>query len=237
MIVVLSPTKKQRHRTQHAYTQPLFLFQAQKILELLQSKSHQELKALFKISDKLTASTYDLIHDNHITPALYLYEGEAFKALNPQTFTQETLDYANDHCRIFSSVYGLLRPMDGIQSYRLDFLTPFELNLKELWSGIVTESLNSLNAPIINCASKEFSQLMNRKQISNPIYDIEFLTKKADQPPKILSTHSKRGRGLFTRYILENQITTLEGILQFNLDGYQYTQTHMNTIQFVKEVQ
>lgn len=239
MILVLSPTKIQRHTPRETSTStPLFFEKSQQILNTLKHFSVSDIMMRYKVSEKLASSTYDTFQNPTTpSPAIYTYYGEAFKTLNVDTLKSEEILYAQEHMRIFSSLYGILKPLDIIQKYRLDFKTHFDFNLVAYWSPLVTKELSDLNQVIVNLASSEYSQLLDHKNLQCPLVTIHFMTQNGTSEPRIIGSHAKKARGLFARAFLLKKPKTLEELKSIQITGYRLdpSRTDTHSITYIRK--
>lgn len=228
MIILLSPTKKQKRHPQTSEHALLFEKEKQQILDHLQTLNPIQIKQAYKISDALTHQTHEqLLNYQEDSPAIYTYQGEAFKSLDPQTLTKDDLNYAQEHLYIFSALYGLLKPFHAISLYRLDLLTKLELNLIKIWRPIITRYFNTLNQPLVNLASQEFFNLINLDTLQVPIYHVQFLNKDH----KVISAQAKKARGAYARALLQSKHFNLKEI---EIEDYHFSHQLDNTYIFIK---
>ena len=234
MLILLSPTKKQKLVTYESNNSKLMFNENKKeILDILKSYTKEDIKERFKISDKLTQETYQRFQEyEEVSTALFTYSGEAFASMDPNAFSIEELEYANDHLLIFSALYGLLKPLDTIGLYRLDFLTDFNFNLHNYWSDCVTEYLNTQNKPLVNLASQEFSSLININKLNVPITHIKFLNRTENGELKVVSAHAKKARGAFASVLIKDKPHDLKSV---SVLGYHYSHTEDNELVFIKK--
>lgn len=234
MIILLSPTKKQQRHPLHSIQQEV-IFKNEKnvILNILKQLDKESIQSDFKISDKLAQDTFEAFQNiDESSPAIYTYTGEAFKTLDPKSMSSKSLNLLNDHLLIFSALYGLLKPFTPITLYRLDFLNKFEINLKRYWSDTVTQYLNEQNKTLVNLASQEFSQLIQKDKLMVPILNIHFLNEKNGKRT-VVSSHAKKARGHFARVLLEKG---LQSITTIQVEGYQFSHQEDNHYYYIKTV-
>lgn len=234
MIILLSPTKKQERVSVDQTEEPL-LFESKKdsVFEVMKDLSFEKIKKDFKVSDTLAKQTLENIESfKENSPALFTYVGEAFKTLNPRDLTQDELAYANDHLLIFSALYGLLKPFNLISKYRLDLMVKYDLNLNEHWKESITDYLNQENRPLINLASNEFSNLIDLNTLNVPIYNIHFQNKNNDVL-RVVSSHAKKARGAFAKYLIQNKMPKLETV---SVEGYKFSHVEENNYYFIKDL-
>jgi uncharacterized protein len=255
MLVILSPAKKllafSKPYTQETTT-PLLIDKANDLAQLMKSKSENDLASMMDLSDELAAlnfsryQSYDLqsAPSNASYPAIYLFQGDVYQGLEAKTWDDKTIAYAKNHLAILSGLYGILRPLDRIQPYRLEMgvkvENPAGTNLYDYWKKSVTDVLNHqlsthLNPMLINLASNEYSKAVDEKQLNYPMITINFYETKNNQH-KIIGIFSKKARGVMARYIMQNQIGSVTELKKFNELGYQFHQeTSSNiTLNFVR---
>lgn len=244
MLTLISPAKSQDFKTPaptKSATQPLFKTQIQKLVTQLKHYEPIEFEKLMKISPKLAQGVFDFylnFEPNHFTEtnakqALFAFTGDVYKGLEAHTLDQQSIDFAQDHLAMISGLYGLLRPTDLMQPYRLEMGTKFYIDdtlLYDYWRDTLTQALNTMleqrtYKTIINLASNEYSSAINRDKIKGQWIDIEFKENK-DGKYKIIGIHAKRARGRMARYIIDHRIEDVSQLEQFNLDGYTLNPEH-----------
>ena len=240
MKLILSPTKTmdfnlKKHGTanESGMGLPQFDREAGKLNQTLKSLDLAGMKKLFKTSDALTQKTHDQIHGFETAetgPALFVFQGEAFKTLCPMDFTQNQMDFAQAHLRIFSGLYGVLAPLDLIKPYRLDFNTPLavdNMGLKKFWQKKIIpyfESLVEPDEPIINLASDEYSKTLSSPGLKERLITLQFREKSGNKL-KNISVRAKQARGFFARKIIQDKIYQPDDIKHLCVEGYTYSQT------------
>lgn len=247
MLILLSPAKKLLQSVeayQDKTEQPLFLKKTQLLVQLMQSKSVDEIAALMDLSPELATLNFERYQefscDNqglHSYPALFIFQGDVYQGLQASTWSQKTVNYSQDHLRILSGLYGLLNPLDEIQPYRLEMgvrlANSCGKNLYDFWQETITQELNRQldkqdNPILINLASTEYFKSINEKKINHHISTINFYEHKNDQL-KMIGIYAKKARGVMARFLMENQIDDLEHIKEFNLLGYTYNKATSTT--------
>lgn len=184
------------------------------------------------------------------TPAIFAYDGIQYKSISPESISKEGIEFLNDHLRIISGLYGVLRPFDMIDEYRLEMQTKVKINdkanLYSFWDGSISENISEDlggEGIVLNLASKEYSKTVekyfdNKKSESKiKLITCTFKVEKAGKL-KVESTASKKARGYMVRYIAENKIDDIEGVKTFNIDGFTYSENESTEkeIVFVKKV-
>lgn len=221
MKILLSPSKTlSKNNFIEARSEPIFSFEAEVIRQELIGLNQKQIQTFYSISDKLAQHVFHLIKNNTQRAAIDSYQGEAFKNLDAYTWNATTINNAQKSLRILSAMYGLLRPYDKINPYRLDFMVDFEaLGLPpayQFWSNKVTDAFQSQLKPkelVFNLASKEFSSVLQKHQINQIGHwvDVDFLVEEHGKT-KIISMVAKKARGLFARMLLESPIEAIEDI-------------------------
>jgi cytoplasmic iron level regulating protein YaaA (DUF328/UPF0246 family) len=241
MLILLSPAKIMNFEPQEfvtTHTKPEFIHEAKQLIDLLRELSPTELSKLLDINASLTQLNFDRIFNWHVPftvknakQAVMVFDGEVFRGLNAKTFTEEDFMYAQKHLRLLSGLYGILRPLDLIQPYRLEVSSklknPSGKDLYDFWREKVTLStiaaLKSSGKPqiILNLASGEYIKTLNLKKLNMPVIDVEFYEHK-DEGLKQIVIYTKKARGLMARYVIQNRIDKIEDLQGFNDDGYWF---------------
>lgn len=239
MVILLSPAKIQNFKKQDSinnFSEAEYLKEAKSIIGELKKLSVAEIEKLLKIKKELALKTADQYYNfgEHnpasAKQAVMVYSGEVFRGLDASSFSLNDFEYLQSHLRILSALYGILRPLDLIQAYRLDLNDKLKVDNKslyEFWGEKVTKSLNSLlkkhgdNCPIINLASEEYFKVLDKKMIKNPIYDLEFLQNTKNGYKQIV-IYTKKARGLMSKFIIKNNLKDPEDLKAFDEDDYWY---------------
>ena len=224
-------------------TQPLLLDEAEALACKLKGLSPQEISALMKISDKLGVLNYDRFQawkrpftKDTARPAIFSFNGDVYQGLAASSLDNEDLKFAQQHLHILSGLYGVLRPLDLMQAYRLEMGTKFEnpkgSNLYDFWGSTVTQVLNKqinkISAKqLLNLASNEYFKSIKTKELNVPVIEPIFKDWKNGQY-KIISFFAKKARGLMSNYIIKNRIVKAEDLKAFKADGYQFS-TELST--------
>jgi len=238
MLTLLSPAKKldfDPATTSLDPTQPVLLSDTKDIARTAKKQSAADLKRLMHISDALAElnaerfKTFNLDgQSNSQKQAMLAFNGDVYWGLDAKTLGDDELSYAQDHVRILSGLYGLLRPLDAIQPYRLEMGTRMEnsrgKSLYDFWGSTLAETLNAdltshADQTIVNLASNEYIKAVDRKVLNAPMIDAKFLNVK-DGKARALMFYAKRARGLMARWIIQNQVDRVAGLKDFNLEGY-----------------
>lgn len=239
MLVLLSPAKSLDFETKpvtEKYTQPSFLKEARKINRELKKRSPKELSDLMGISSKLGELNFERnqkwktpFRPDNAKQAVLAFTGDVYQGLKAADFSEQELERAQEKIRILSGLYGLLKPLDLIQAYRLEMGTKFSVNgsgdLYSFWQDKVTRAINrelkTLGGPLINLASNEYFKAVASKKIKAEIISPAFKDLKNGQY-QIISFFAKKARGLMSRFIIQNNITDPEDLKAFDLEGYYY---------------
>lgn len=229
MFVILSPAVNMElvNPPTPPLTLPVFQLDAYSLVEQLRIYDPWELESLLGVSDRLALRAweyYQQFGQRSAHPALLSFRGLAYRNLAPETFGAEDLAYAAEHLRMLSALYGLLRPLDGISPYRLDFLCTFSrrVRLYRFWGERVYRELFGARETVINLCSGEYGKLVTpyRKRADH-LVECRFLVRKAGKL-RCQATASKMARGQMARFIICNRIDSPRDLQAFNWDGYQY---------------
>jgi len=242
MLVVISPAKIQNFKSEaqyNDYTLPIFMDEAESIIDLMRELSPFELSKLLEINSNLSYLNTDR-HLNWHRPfnlknskqAVLVFDGEVYRGLNAKTFTSEEIEYMQIHLRLFSGLYGILRPLDLIQLYRIDVSSKLAnhagKDLYAFWrdkvSTQVLEDLKASGIPqvILNLASAEYIKTLKSSIFKDKIVDVEFYEYKNDKFKQIV-IYTKKARGMMARYVIQNRIESLEDLKGFNAEGYWFS--------------
>jgi cytoplasmic iron level regulating protein YaaA (DUF328/UPF0246 family) len=237
------------------YSNLYFVKEVEKLIKELKNLSIADLEKLMSVSNNLAKinyqrflefkKTYDL---NNSKPALLLFDGDVFKKIAVSKFNQADFDFAEKHLRILSGLYGILKPLNLIQPYRLEMGTEFKntaiiknlgvKNLYQFWEDKIADYIKAElknDKIIINLASEEYFKAINLSKIKAEIINIIFKEKRADGY-KIIGTLAKKARGLMVNYIIKNKITDSLKLKNFKEDGYNFNSelSNQNNLVFVK---
>lgn len=240
MLVVLSPAKNldlEPVSLSVETTQPALLDDAKTLVERCKSLSPADLSSLMGISDKLAIlnaerfNSFEFPFDaDNAKTSVHMFNGDVYTGLDASTLSNDDLDFAQHHVRILSGLYGVLRPLDLMQAYRLEMGTSLKNdrgdNLYQFWGERIANQLNqehpSEQTPeLINLASNEYFKAVSKKALNANVITPVFKDEKNGKF-KVISFFAKKARGLMARYIIENRITDSEQIKRFDYAGYQY---------------
>jgi cytoplasmic iron level regulating protein YaaA (DUF328/UPF0246 family) len=236
MLIVISPAKKLDYTSavnSPLTTQPALLDHSKELAQGLKTLAPQDVSSLMSLSDTLGALNFERFQEwqtpfteDNARPAVLAFKGDVYQGLDADSMSDEDLRWAQDHLRILSGLYGLLRPLDLMQAYRLEmgtkFANPRGGDLYQFWGDIITDELNKTDSSVlVNLASNEYFKSVRKKAIGARIITPVFMDKKDDKY-KIISFYAKKARGLMSSYIIRNRITEVEQIKNFDTDGYSY---------------
>ncbi len=242
MLILTSPSKTQidHGREYPGCSQPLLSNKSKEIISLLKKMNKAEISRLLGTSDQLTDTSYRRIQALNTKPtlqnacqALFTFQGEAYSAIAAERYGDEDLDFAQRHLHILSALYGLLRPLDLIQPYRLEMASKLIVgdcnDLYAFWRGAITETINGLLAKekakhLINLASIEYSRAIDRHTLTVPMIPITF-KEHVDGGYRSVPIYSKRARGAMVHYIIVRRIKEAARLQDFDEDGYTFDLT------------
>jgi len=241
MKLVISPAKSldlSRKLPTINTTDSQFLKESERLNRLLKKKSARSLSKLMKISTALGQLNYERNQDWQIPfttinarPAIYTFSGEVYRGLDAYTISDDKLERLQNTVRIISGLYGLLKPMDLMQAYRLEMGTKFPVgkhkNLYEFWRQKVTQALNEEledGELFLNLASAEYFKAIDVKALKVPVITANFKDFKNGEY-KMIMTFAKQARGYMSRYVIDTDAKTIEDIQGFNYEGYGFNET------------
>lgn len=240
MLILLSPAKSLDYETPVegiSHTQPQFVSQSAQLIEVLKTQSPAQIASLMDLSDNLAAlnvARYEAWRPKFTAKnskqAILAFNGDVYDGLDAKTLKGKDLDWAQEHVCILSGLYGVLRPLDWMQAYRLEMGTalanPRGKNLYQFWDSSIAaylnDRLNKDKAPVvINLASQEYFKAVDTKVLKARIIECVFEDYKGGKY-KVISFFAKRARGLLARYAIQMQIKNPEKLKDFNSDGYGF---------------
>ena len=238
MLILISPAKTLDYQSPLAttrYTQPMLLEHSQQLIGVARKLSAPQIKALMGISDKLADLNATRFHDWHpdFTPenarqAILAFKGDVYTGLQAETFSEADFDFAQKHLRMLSGLYGVLRPLDLMQPYRLEMgirlENPRGKDLYQFWGEEITHTLNAAlheqgDDIVVNLASDEYFRSVKPKALKGTIIKPVFLDEKNGKF-KVISFYAKKARGLMSRYIIETRLSKPEQLTGFDSEGY-----------------
>ena len=240
MLVILSPAKTLDFDANFAtppVTEPTFFEDSVELIKSLNSMTKTEIANLLKISDSLAELNFIRYKNFALSfansqskPAITSFRGDVYKAFERENFSQEDYQFLQQHLRILSGLYGILKPLDGIQPYRLEMGTPLinsrGKNLYSFWKNKVTQSLADTLAQdtfpvLINLASKEYFSVVEPKNLGFPIITITFKEEREGKL-KVIPIQAKRARGVMANWIVKNRIDSPQKLFNFAENKYKY---------------
>jgi cytoplasmic iron level regulating protein YaaA (DUF328/UPF0246 family) len=241
MLYLLSPAKALDYDTPVAgdvpHTQPLFVKQSSELIEILKDQSPQEIASLMSLSDALSSlnvARYQAWSSKFTAKnskqAVLAFNGDVYEGLDAKTLKSKDLEWAQNHVGILSGLYGVLRPLDWMQPYRLEMGTSLANgkggNLYKFWGTQIADYLNERlkedkDPIVVNLASQEYFKSVDKKALKARVVECVFEDYKGGKY-KVISFLAKRARGLMTRYAVTHQVKTPKGLEGFNLEGYAF---------------
>ena len=241
MLMVISPAKTldfETPPTTERFTQPQYLDHAQELITQLRELSPAQIGELMHLSDKLSGlnaarfgSWTPAFTPKNAKQAILAFKGDVYTGLDAETFGETDLDYAQQHLRMLSGLYGLLRPLDLMQPYRLEMGTKLTnargKDLYAFWGNRISEWLNEALAEqgddiLLNLASNEYFSAVKRPALKARVIDTEFRDQKNGQY-KIISFYAKKARGMMSRFVISERIDKPEHLKQFDAQGYRFS--------------
>ena len=251
MFFVLSPAKNLNEKAPapvKEFTQPYLLAEAEILMRQLRELAPQQIAELMHVSDKIALLNAERNAEWHtpFTPdnakqAVFMFNGDVYEGIAADTLKPEQIQYLQQHVRLLSGLYGILRPLDLMQPYRLEMGTAFAntrgKNLYEFWGDIITDLLNDTLAQagsdiLVNLASQEYFKSVNTKKLKARLITPVFKDEKNGKY-KIISFYAKRARGLMVRYAAEHNITAPEMLKNFDYEGYAFNEAASNESEWV----
>ncbi|WP_204346841.1 peroxide stress protein YaaA [Psychroserpens algicola] len=240
MKLVLSPAKSLDFDSKLPTTktsEACFLKQSERLNKLLKKKSAKSLSKLMKISDNLGQLNYERNQEwslpftkDNARPAVYAFSGDVYRGLDAYSIDTKKIDKLQDTVRIISGLYGILKPLDLMQPYRLEMGTKFPVgknkNLYEFWKKQVTQALNDEleeGELFLNLASNEYFKAIDTKALKVPVITANFKDFKNGEY-KTIMTFAKQARGYMTRYIIDTNANSIEDIKGFNYENYRFSE-------------
>jgi cytoplasmic iron level regulating protein YaaA (DUF328/UPF0246 family) len=243
MLMTLSPSKGQdfeQAAPTQAYTVPEQLKDSEELIAQLKKYSQDEISQMMSISENLAKLNHQRYLDfsapftpQNAKQALFAFKGDVYSGINTASMNQADFDYAQNHLRILSGLYGCLRPLDLMQPYRLEMKTKLPSkrgdNLYQFWGDSITELLNKAleqqkEKVLVNLASNEYYKSVKPKAVNGTIVNIAFKENK-DGKSRIIAIYAKKARGMMTDFIIRNRIETVNGIKAFNYADYKFDES------------
>ena len=250
MLIIISSAKTQHYRRPSGLpvSQPLLLDQAARLAHRCRQLSKEEIASLMKVSDKIAATTWQRFQDFSLphetgsaSPALTTFSGDVFSEIKHETFSSYDWLFAQRRLRVISGLYGLLRPLDLMQCYRLEMGYKIgigdDANLYDYWSEAVTGLLNRdlaeiIGATVLNCASKEYSRIVLSDKLNAPMLTLTFKQLQNNRVRSI-AIYAKRARGMFVDWFIRNRIAKVDQLKNFDRGGYSFAPELSNDSELV----
>ncbi len=238
MKIVISPAKSLNFETEAStseFSQPVFLKEAERLSKILKKKSARSLSKLMSISPALGQLNYERNQEwsrpfdlDNAKQSVFAFTGEVYRGLDVTSMKEEDISFLQDKLRILSGQYGILKPLDLMQAYRLEMSTKLKVgvkpNLYKFWGSKITDALNEEleeGELFVNLASNEYFKVLQPKLLKVPVITPVFKEFKNGEY-KVVMTFAKLARGLMVRYIVDHRIDRIEGLKGFNVNGYAY---------------
>ncbi len=249
MLIVVSPAKSLDYESKlptKKHSEPRMLERSSELVDVMAKKSPSDLSKMMSISADLGELNHERFVDweapftpKNARPAVLAFSGDVYMGMEAGTFTERDFTHAQKTLRILSGLYGVLRPLDLMQAYRLEMgstvTTDRGKDLYSFWGDTITEQLNADMAEspgsnaLINLASNEYFGAVNTKQLDSRLVSPVFLDSKDGGEPKIISFFAKRARGAMSGWIIRNRIKSPRALLDFDGDGYRYDKERSQT--------
>ncbi len=242
MLAILSPAKSVDTSPVHTKlptTEPFFSAEAAALLELLRPLSEEQIAQLMKVSPRIAALNRERFQTMQLPriapdglPAALLFAGDVYRGLDARSMSDDELTWAQGHIRILSGLFGLLRPLDRIEPYRLEMGTrlanPRGPDLYAWWGDQLAKRLdeeleNHADRAVVDLASKEYGRAVPRKALRADRIEVQFKEIRGDKPT-IIAVYAKRARGLFARWMVENRVERRYDLVHFDRDGYRFAE-------------
>ncbi|MEZ9196467.1 peroxide stress protein YaaA [Shewanella sp. 10N.286.54.B9] len=242
MLILVSPAKTldfENPAGTQSYSIPTLLAQSEQLIDVCRKLTPSDIASLMKVSDKIAGlnvarfSSWDAnFTTENAKQAVFAFRGDVYTGLDADTLSEVSLQKAQQQLRILSGLYGLLKPLDLMQAYRLEMGTRLSnargTNLYQFWGDIITDEINRTTAAqgdefIINLASNEYFKAVKHKQLTANLVTPVFKDKKNAQY-KVISFFAKKARGMMVRYILDNNVESLDALIKFDSAGYYYSE-------------
>jgi len=249
MIILLSPAKTLDYSHDHmGESDPIFIEDSITLNSVLRKKSVKSLRTLMKISEKLAIENVDrnkafenIFDESNSRASIYAFKGDVYRGFDVDTLKKSDLKYADKHLRILSGLYGILRPFDKMQPYRLEMGTSLNVNRKKnlygFWgeklSNFILQELESHKQKwIVNLASNEYFKAVNHESLKPFVLNVNFKEYR-NEKLTFVSFNAKRARGLFARFMSIEKIKSVENLKGFNLEDYKFDESLSNETNFI----
>ena len=238
MLAIISPSKTQDFEptTIQNFTQTRQISDSQALVEILKDKSQAQIGELMSISEKLSKLNYERFQSfktpltqSNAKQALLAFKGDVYNGIDAPSLSTQDLAFAQNHVRMLSGLYGVIRPLDLIAPYRLEMGTKLAntrgKNLYEFWGDRISQVLNEDESDvIINLASNEYFKGIDKKALKAKIINIAFKENKNGNY-KVIGIYAKRARGLMVRYMIDQRLTSPDQLKAFDVEGYRFRQS------------
>tara|TARA_B100000959_G_scaffold150479_1_gene157872 strand:+ start:454 stop:1215 length:762 start_codon:yes stop_codon:yes gene_type:complete len=235
MLAIISPSKTQDFSECNIenFSQTRQQESSNELIDILKNKSQAQISKLMSISEKLSALNFERFQKfkipftlDNAKQAILAFKGDVYNGIDAPSLTAEDLDFAQDKVRMLSGLYGVIRPLDLIQPYRLEMGTKLSnakgKDLYDYWGSDISNVLNDDESElIVNLASNEYSKAIDKKSLNAKILDIVFKEKKGDSY-KVIGIYAKRARGLMVNFIIRNRLDNPEALQDFSDEGYRF---------------
>ncbi|MBF8999298.1 MULTISPECIES: peroxide stress protein YaaA [Vibrio] len=251
MLIVVSPAKTLDYDSPlptERHTLPEFIEHSAELIDVCKKLSPQDIAQLMKVSDKIAglnvarfaqwSTQFDFDNSRQ---AIFAFKGDVYTGLDAESLSEDDLEYAQNHLRMLSGLYGLLKPLDLMQPYRLEMGTklanPRGTNLYQFWGNIITDKINQTlkeqdEEVLINLASNEYFKAVKPKAVAGDVVTPVFKDCKNGQY-KVISFYAKKARGMMARYIIENKIESVQELQNFDTAGYYYVPAESTATELV----
>lgn len=238
MLILISPAKTLDYSAPNykEFTQPDFQQDIKSLIQVMKKKSAKEIGELMHVSDSLASLNRERFktfqkefNPENSKQALLAFKGDVYMRMDVENYTSADFDFAQDHLRILSGLYGLLKPLDLIQPYRLEMGTQLEnkkgKNLYEFWDKKISKAINQIakSDPIVNLASQEYFKAVDLKTLKSPLINIHFKEFRDDNYQTI-GFFAKQARGMMTNFAIKNKLTNPEDLKTFNEERYEFSE-------------
>lgn len=243
MKIIISPAKKMNVDNDDFISRdiPVFMNKTEMLHKSLKSLSYDELKKVLACNDDIATLNYnrykDMNLEHNLTPALFSYDGIQYKYMSPNSLSYDELEYLENHLRILSGLYGILKPYNGVVPYRIEMMAKFKTdyfkNLYDFWKDDLYNNLTRDDKVILNLASKEYSKCIEKYLNKDDTYITVIFGTLKDNKIKVKATEAKMARGLMVRYMAQNNIENIEDIKNFSDLGFKFSEEYSTEKEFV----
>lgn len=247
MLILISPAKTLDYSSPNfkEYTQPDFVSDVKSLVSVMKRKSAEEIAELMHISKNLAQLNEERyktfqkeFNPENSKQALLAFKGDVYTKIDVDTYSEDDFDFAQQHLRILSGLYGLLKPLDLIQPYRLEMGTRLETkkgkNLYEYWDKKIAKAINQAanGNPIVNLASQEYFKAVDLKTLKAPVITIHFKEFKNDTY-QVIGLFAKQARGMMTNFAIKNKLTDPQQLKTFEQEGYEFSEPLSSEMEWV----